>query len=235
VAVWPRAEDIHYATEKSLFRLLGPLAGKCHTARSRNDQVVTAFRLYLRDHLDRINRRLARLMDMFVDQAEKNITGIMPGFTHLQPGQPILVAHHLLAYAWMLSRDRERFRDVSERTNISPLGAAAMAGTSFPIDRQWVARELGFSGVTENSMDAVSDRDFLVEFLSSASLVMVHLSRFCEELILWSNPVSADPGPISRCRIQWPGRSNPPGRTPGPDPTCGPRSCVEVDVLFDRP
>jgi argininosuccinate lyase len=184
----PAAEDIHVAIEQALFRKLGPVAGKVHTARSRNDQVVTAFRLYVRDHVDGLSRRLTDLAAAFLAQAEKNRQAVMPGFTHLQPGQPILVAHHLLAYAWMFLRDRHRLRDLRRRVNVLPLGAAALAGTSFPIDRAWVAKRLGFEDVMENSVDAVSDRDFLVEFLSAASLVMVHLSRWCEELVIWSNP-----------------------------------------------
>ncbi len=186
------AEDVHFAIEKSLYKEIGPVAGKMHTARSRNDQTVTAFRLYLRDHIDGIDQRLAALVDAFLRQAEANADGanapIMPGYTHLQPGQPILVAHHLLAYGWMFQRDRERLADVRRRVNQLPLGAAALAGTTFPIDRSWVAKKLGFDGIIENSMDAVSDRDFLVEFLAAASLVMTHLSRLAEELILWTNP-----------------------------------------------
>ena len=186
------AEDVHFAIEKSLYKEIGPVAGKMHTARSRNDQTVTAFRLYLRDHIDGIDQRLAALVDAFLRQAEANAEGtnppIMPGYTHLQPGQPILVAHHLLTYGWMFQRDRERLADGRRRVNQLPLGAAALAGTTFPIDRVWVAKKLGFDGVIENSMDAVSDRDFLVEFLAAASLVMTHLSRLAEEFILWTNP-----------------------------------------------
>lgn len=182
------AEDVHFAIEKSLYKDVGPVAGKMHTARSRNDQTVTALRLYLRDHIDGIDQRLAALVDAFLRQAEANASAVMPGYTHLQPGQPILVAHHLLAYGWMFQRDRERLVDVRRRVNQLPLGAAALAGTTFPIDRRWVAKNLGFEGVIENSMDAVSDRDFLVEFLAAASLVMTHLSRLAEELILWANP-----------------------------------------------
>ncbi|MBI4397424.1 MAG: argininosuccinate lyase [Elusimicrobia bacterium] len=182
------AEDIHFAIEKAMFQAVGPVAGKLHTARSRNDQVVTAFRLYLRDHIDQIKGRLADLAEAFLAQAEGNPNAVMPGFTHLQPGQPVLASHHLLAYAWMFVKDQDRLDEVRRRTNILPLGAAALAGTSFPIDRLWVARRLGFDGVMPNSIEAVSDRDFLVDFLSAASLVMVHLSRFGEELVIWSNP-----------------------------------------------
>ncbi|MBK9922848.1 MAG: argininosuccinate lyase [Elusimicrobia bacterium] len=174
--------------EKASTQKSGPWAGKMHTARSRNDQTVTALRLYLRDVVDGISAQLAALAAAFVDQAEKNIATVMPGYTHLQPGQPVLAAHPFLAHAWMLARDRERLADVRRRINRLPLGAAALAGTTFPIDRRWVARRLGFDGVIENSMDAVSDRDFLVEFLAAGALVMTHLSRWAEELIVWSNP-----------------------------------------------
>lgn len=182
------AEDVHFAIEKSLYKEVGPVAGKMHTARSRNDQTVTALRLYVRDHIDGIDHRLAGLVEAFLSQAEANASAIMPGYTHLQPGQPILAAHHFLAYGWMFQRDRERLTDVRRRVNQLPLGAAALAGTTFPIDRRWVAKKLEFEGVIENSMDAVSDRDFLVEFLAAASLIMTHLSRLAEELILWTNP-----------------------------------------------
>jgi argininosuccinate lyase len=185
----PAAEDVHYAIEKALFLEIGPLAGKMHTARSRNDQTVTALRLYLRRHVDHWDGLLADLARAFLDQARRNARAVMPGYTHLQPGQPVLLAHHLLAYAWMFQRDRERLADARRRINVLPLGAAALAGTSFPIDREWVARRLGFDGVIPNSMDAVSDRDFLVETVAAASLVMAHLSRFCEELVVWSNPL----------------------------------------------
>lgn len=184
----PRAEDIHYAIEQALHKILGPLAGKVHTARSRNDQVVTAFRMYVRDHADQLSHRLTNLAAAFTAQAEANSGAIMPGFTHLQPGQPVLASHHLLAYAWMFLRDRDRVRDLRKRVNVLPLGSAALAGTAFPIDRQWVARKLGFDGVSDNSIDAVSDRDFLVEYLSAGSLIMAHLSRFAEEMVIWSHP-----------------------------------------------
>ncbi len=183
-----KAEDIHFAIEKSLIALIGPVGGKMHTARSRNDQTVTALRLYLRERIDGIDARLAALGAAFLRQAEKNMDTVMPGYTHLQPGQPVLAAHHLLSYGWMFQRDRERLADVRRRVNALPLGAAALAGTAFPIDREWVAKRLGFDGVIENSIDAVSDRDFLVEFLAAAALVMTHLSRFAEEIIFWTNP-----------------------------------------------
>ncbi|MBL0349156.1 MAG: argininosuccinate lyase [Elusimicrobia bacterium] len=183
-----KTEDVHFSIEKSLYAEIGPLAGKMHTARSRNDQTVTALRMYLRERVDGLRERLRTLELTFVDQAEKNVETIMPGYTHLQPGQPISAAQHFLAYAWMFRRDRERLADVRRRINRLPLGAAALAGTTFPIDRAWVARKLDFDGVMENSIDAVSDRDFLVEFLAAGALVMTHLSRWAEELIVWSNP-----------------------------------------------
>lgn len=183
-----KTEDVHFSIEKSLYSEIGPLAGKMHTARSRNDQTVTALRMYLRERVDGLRERLRTLELTFVDQAEKNVETIMPGYTHLQPGQPISAAQHFLAYAWMFRRDRERLADVRRRVNRLPLGSAALAGTTFPIDRAWVARKLDFDGVMENSIDAVSDRDFLVEFLAAGALVMTHLSRWAEELIVWSNP-----------------------------------------------
>jgi argininosuccinate lyase len=185
----PKEEDIHFALEKALFKEIGPVAGKMHTARSRNDQVVTALRMYVRDHIDSVREKLRVLSLGFVYQAEKNMSVVMPGYTHLQPGQPVLAAHHLLAYAWMFQRDRERLEDVRLRVNRLPLGAAALAGTTFPIDRAFVAKTLGFQGVIENSIDAVSDRDFLVETVSALCLVMAHVSRWGEELVIWSNPL----------------------------------------------
>jgi len=183
-----RGEDIHTAIEEELHKRLGPVAGKVHTARSRNDQVVTAVRLYLRDHIDQIDARLKDIARAFVEQSEKNQKVLMPGFTHLQPAQPIRAAHHLLTYAWMFQRDRERLRDLRRRVNQLPLGAAALAGTTFPIDRAWVAKQLGFEGLVENSLDAVSDRDFLVEFAAAAALISAHLSRWAEELMIWTSP-----------------------------------------------
>lgn len=180
-------EDIHSAVEAALRERLGPLAGKLHTARSRNDQVATDFRLYLRDGCDKLDVRLQELQRALLGCAEAHLDVVMPGFTHLQHAQPVSAAHHLLAYVWMLARDRERVADARRRINRLPLGAGALAGTKFPIDRQMVAEELGFEAVLENSLDAVADRDFAVEFLGAGSLVMMHLSRFCEELILWSS------------------------------------------------
>ena len=180
-------EDIHSVVEAALRERLGPLAGKLHTARSRNDQVATDFRLYLRRGCDELDARLKEAQRALIACAEAHFDAVMPGFTHLQHAQPVLTAHHLLAYVWMLARDRERVADARRRINRLPLGAAALAGTKFPIDRQMVAKELGFESVLENSLDAVADRDFAVEFLAACSLVMVHLSRLCEEIILWAS------------------------------------------------
>ncbi|HEY3376122.1 MAG TPA: argininosuccinate lyase, partial [Armatimonadota bacterium] len=180
-------EDIHSRVEAALREKLGPLAGKLHTARSRNDQVATDFRLYLRRGCDDLDAHLQEAQRALLVCAEAHFDVVMPGFTHLQHAQPVLAAHHLLAYVWMLGRDRERVADARRRINRLPLGAAALAGTKFPIDRQLVARDLGFEAVLENSLDAVADRDFAIEFLAACSLVMMHLSRLCEELILWSS------------------------------------------------
>ena len=180
-------EDIHARVEAALRELVGPLAGKLHTARSRNDQVCTDFRLYLRRGCDNLDIALRGLQDALLCCADEHFDVIMPGFTHLQHAQPVLAAHHLLAYFWMLERDRERVADARRRINRLPLGAAALAGTKFPIDRDMVARELAFDAVLDNSMDAVADRDFAVEFLAACSLIMMHLSRFSEELILWAS------------------------------------------------
>lgn len=180
-------EDIHLNLEKMLIDEIGPVGGKLHTGRSRNDQVATDMHLYLRNHVQEIISLINELQDAIVTQAENNVETIVPGYTHLQRAQPISFAHHLLAYYWMLERDKERFTESLKRINISPLGAGALAGTTFPIDRQFSASLLGFEGIYQNSIDAVSDRDFIVEFLSNSSLTMMHLSRFCEELILWSS------------------------------------------------
>ncbi len=182
------AEDVHLNIEKRLTDLVGEAGKRLHTARSRNDQVATDVRLWLRDEIDESIRLLGKLQSTLLDQAEKHAATIMPGFTHLQVAQPVTFGHHLLAYFEMLERDRSRLADCRKRLNRLPLGAAALAGTSFPIDRDRVARELGFDGLCANSLDAVSDRDFAIEFCACAALVMVHLSRFCEELILWLNP-----------------------------------------------
>lgn len=181
-------EDVHLNIEKRLTELIGDAGKRLHTGRSRNDQVATDIRLWLRDTVDRILLLLSDLQRALVDLAERHADTIMPGFTHLQVAQPITFGHHLLAYVAMLARDAERFSDARKRINRLPLGAAALAGTSYPIDREMVARELGFDGVCDNSLDAVSDRDFAIEFCSAASLLMMHLSRFSEELILWVSP-----------------------------------------------
>ncbi|MFO7188829.1 MAG: argininosuccinate lyase [Pseudomonadota bacterium] len=182
------AEDVHLNIERRLTALVGDAGKRLHTGRSRNDQVATDIRLWLRDAIDDIDRLIAALQRALVDLAEKHADTVMPGFTHLQVAQPVSFGHHLLAYYEMLKRDRERLADCRKRVNRLPLGAAALAGTSYPIDREHVARELGFEGVCENSLDAVSDRDFAIEFCAAAALLMVHLSRFCEELILWMSP-----------------------------------------------
>ncbi|NSW77846.1 MAG: argininosuccinate lyase [Chthonomonadetes bacterium] len=184
----PNAEDVHTEIERLLTERIGAVAGKLHTARSRNDQVATDTRLYLREGIDALCEEILRLQEWLVNTAEQHLHTILPGFTHLQHAQPVSLAHHLMAYFWMLQRDRERLRDCRRRVNHLPLGSAALAGTSFPLDREMVAQELGFEGVCENSLDAVSDRDFVVEFLACAALVMTHLSRLAEELILWSTP-----------------------------------------------
>jgi argininosuccinate lyase len=180
-------EDIHMNIEARLIEHVGPVGGKLHTARSRNDQVALDVRLYLRDEVDAIAAALGALQRALLDQAERHLDVIMPGYTHLQTAQPILFAHHLLAYVEMIGRDAGRLRDLRGRLNVLPLGAGALAGTTFPIDREWVAEQLGFSGVTRNSLDAVSDRDFAIEFCSFAALLMMHLSRLAEELVLWSS------------------------------------------------
>ncbi len=184
----PRAEDIHSELERLLKARIGDVAGKLHTGRSRNDQVATATRLHLMGELDAFRGEIGRLQSWLTKAAEQNLETLLPGFTHLQHAQPVSLAHHLLAYFWMLERDRERLADCRARCDSMPLGSAALAGTSFPLDRRMVAKELGFSKVTENSLDAVSDRDFVVETLSACALVMTHLSRVCEELIIWSTP-----------------------------------------------
>ncbi len=184
----PNAEDIHSEIERLLTERIGAVAGKLHTARSRNDQVATDTRLYLREGIDALSEGILRLQEWLVNTAEQHLHTILPGFTHLQHAQPVSLAHHLMAYFWMLQRDRERLMDCRKRVNHLPLGSAALAGTSFPLDREMVAQELGFEGICENSLDAVSDRDFVVEFLACAALVMTHLSRLAEELILWSTP-----------------------------------------------
>ena len=181
-------EDVHSAIERRLTELVGEAGKRLHTARSRNDQVATDLRLWLRAEIDAIDGLLAALIAALAVQAARHAAVVMPGFTHLQVAQPVTFGHHLLAWAAMLERDRARLADCRRRVNVLPLGAAALAGTSFPIDRAAVARELGFEAIAENSLDAVSDRDFAIEFAACAALAMMHLSRFAEELILWSNP-----------------------------------------------
>jgi len=180
-------EDIHMNIETRLAELTGDAARRLHTARSRNDQVATDLRLWVRDAIDRIDGDIKALQSSLVDQAETHAATVMPGYTHLQTAQPVTVGHHLLAYVEMLARDRGRFADARARMNESPLGAAALAGTSFPIDRNMTAQTLGFDQPMRNSMDAVSDRDFAAEFLFAASLTAIHLSRLAEELVLWSS------------------------------------------------
>ncbi|WP_329955844.1 argininosuccinate lyase [Calidifontibacillus erzurumensis] len=182
-----RYEDIHLNIEKQLIDLIGPVGGKLHTGRSRNDQVATDVHLYLRNQVHEILESIRALQKALVKQAEQHIETIIPGYTHLQRAQPVSLAHHFLAYFWMLERDYQRMQEAYKRINISPLGAGALAGTTFPIDREYTAKLLGFDGVYQNSLDAVSDRDYIIEFLSNASILMMHLSRFCEELILWSS------------------------------------------------
>jgi len=178
-------EDIHLNIEARLSELIGPAAGRLHTARSRNDQVATDFRLWVRDAIDRLDRQVEALQAALIAQAERHAATIMPGFTHLQVGQPVTFGHHLLAYVEMLGRDRGRLADCRRRLNESPLGSGALAGTSFPIDRAMTAKALGFDQPTANSLDAVSDRDFALEFLSALAIAAMHLSRFAEEIILW--------------------------------------------------
>ncbi len=182
------AEDVHLNIEKRLTAIVGDAGKRLHTGRSRNDQVATDVRLWLRAQIDALQNLLKEVQLSLVNQAEKTASTIMPGFTHLQVAQPVTFGHHLMAYYEMLARDRARLSDCRARVNRLPLGAAALAGTSFPIDRDRVAKELGFEGICANSLDAVSDRDFAIEFCASASLIMLHLSRLCEELILWVSP-----------------------------------------------
>jgi argininosuccinate lyase len=181
-------EDIHMNIEARLTERIGDAGKRLHTGRSRNDQVATDFRLYVRDEIDAILGELARFRSALADTAEREADTVMPGFTHLQAAQPVTLGHHLMAYFEMADRDAERFRDARRRVNRLPLGSGALAGTTFPIDREWVAQELGFDGVTENSLDSVSDRDFAVETASACALVMSHLSRMAEELVLWASP-----------------------------------------------
>lgn len=181
------AEDVHFAVEKRLIEIVGDAGKKLHTARSRNDQVGTDIRLYLRAEIREIQQYLRQFQAALLNHSEQHVETLIPGYTHLQRAQPISLAHHLLAYFQMTQRDCERLEDVFKRTNISPLGCGALAGTTFPIDRQYTADLLGFERIYENSLDGVSDRDFAIEFLCAASLIMVHLSRLSEEMILWAS------------------------------------------------
>ena len=180
-------EDIHMNIESRLREMIGPVAGKLHTARSRNDQVCLDIRLYLRREIDDIVAELNRLCKALVQLAQKNIDHVIPGYTHLQRAQPVLLSHHLLAYVEMMLRDKERFLDAYKRINVMPLGSAALAGTNFPIDRKITAKLLKFPEISHNSMDAVADRDFAAEFCSASALAMMHLSRFCEEVVIWNS------------------------------------------------
>ncbi|MFC4712103.1 argininosuccinate lyase [Planococcus dechangensis] len=180
-------EDIHLNLEKLLIDEIGPVGGKLHTGRSRNDQVATDMHLYLKNRVTEIIELIEAFQSAIVEQAETHVETVVPGYTHLQRAQPISFGHHLMTYFWMLQRDKERMRESLKRIDVSPLGAGAMSGTSFPIDREMSAELLGFKGVYQNSLDAVSDRDFILEFLSNSSILMMHLSRFAEEIILWSS------------------------------------------------
>ena len=181
-------EDIHLNVESRLHAIAGEAAQRLHTARSRNDQVATDLRLWVRAACDRIDETVARLQRALLEEAEKHAETIMPGFTHLQPAQPVTFGHHCLAYVEMLARDRDRFADARRRMNECPLGAAALAGTSFPINREQTAEALGFNGPMRNSLDAVASRDFALEFLGAAVIAATHLSRFAEEIVLWTSP-----------------------------------------------
>jgi argininosuccinate lyase len=180
------AEDIHSWVESRLREKIGPVAGKLHTARSRNDQVATDTRLYLREAVDGLDEQVRAFQQMLLDHAKANTETVLPGMTHMQHAQPVVLAHHLLAYFWMLQRDRSRLADWRMRMNVLPLGAGALAGSPYPVDRAFVAKELGFDGVGENSMDNVADRDFVIELNAVLALISVHLSRLAEEIALWA-------------------------------------------------
>lgn len=180
-------EDIHMTTESRLAELVGPAAGRLHTARSRNDQVATDFRLWVRDAIDQVDAGLEALQRALVTQAQAHADSIMPGFTHLQTAQPVTLGHHLLAYYEMIARDRSRFADARARMNVSPLGSAALAGTGFPIDRHMTAQALGFAAPMRNSLDGVSDRDFALDYLQAAAQCSLHLSRLAEEFVIWAS------------------------------------------------
>ena len=183
----PELEDIHMAIESRLLEIAGPIAGKLHTARSRNDQVALDMRLYTRDAITETMKGVRNFQLALVKQAEKNASVLMPGYTHMKLAQPVLLGHHLLAYFEMLQRDYERFGDCFKRTDVMPLGSGALAGAAYNLDREFVAKELGFSGISRNSLDAVSDRDFVIEYMGAASICMMHISRLAEELVIWSS------------------------------------------------
>jgi argininosuccinate lyase len=183
----PALEDIHMHVEARLTELIGPVAGRLHTARSRNDQVATDFKLWVRAATDDILARIAAFRRVLLDQAERHADGVMPGYTHLQAAQPVTLGHHLMAYHEMLVRDASRFADARARANLSPLGSAALAGTSFPIDRHATASALGFDGPTRNSLDSVADRDFVLDYLMAATQCALHLSRLAEEIVIWAS------------------------------------------------
>jgi argininosuccinate lyase len=185
--IQPTDEDIHTAVERRLGELIGEVAGKLHTGRSRNDQAATDVRLYMLDKIASLREALVNLQRAIIEKAEAHIEVIMPGYTHLQPAQPVLFSHWLLSYFWMLERDRQRLGELEQRTSILPLGCGALAGHALGIDRQFLAQQLGFTRLAENSMDAVSDRDHIIEFLAWAALLQVHLSRLAEDLITWSS------------------------------------------------
>ncbi len=187
--VWKRElEDVHMNIESRLTEIIGDLGKKLHTGRSRNDQVALDFRLFVAGRLEEWQRRLLALIGVLTSQASAHVNTLLPGCTHMQPAQPVSLGQHLMAYAWMLRRDHERLEDGKKRVKVSPLGAAALAGTTYPLDPAFTAREVGFNDTFKNSMDAVSDRDFALEALFAASLIMAHLSRLCEDLIIWANP-----------------------------------------------
>ena len=183
----PGDEDIHTAVERRLQEIIGPVGGKLHTGRSRNDQVVTDVRLYLMEHLDQLDRLLVNVQEAIVEQAELHLDLLMPGYTHLQRAQPVRFSHWLMSYFWMLQRDRERLRDAQRRIAVCPLGSGALAGHSLGIDREFLAHELGFQTISRNSIDAVSDRDFILEVLSGAAILGTHLSRLAEDLVLYAS------------------------------------------------
>ena len=186
-AEYSETEDVHSFIEARLVEIAGPVAYKIHTGRSRNDQVATATRIFLRDEIDRTDELFKGLESSLLDKAEQHASDPIPGYTHLQKAQPVIFGHYLLAYFEMFERDRDRFREARKRTNVCPLGSGAVAGTAFQIDREWLAGELGFEGVTHNSLDAVSDRDYIIDFMHGAAQAMMHLSRMAEDLIIYSS------------------------------------------------